>query len=590
MFDSRKSRCLAAAALTAASLSASTGIAAAATARQGAQAAASWLAAQFNAQGYIPNGGGAGADLPDMAQSVLALAAAGGHASTVAAAITYLEGHVSADVVIAGSDDPGRLAYLILDAAATGTDPHTFGGTDLVARLLATAQPSGLFGTANAEFDGASRQGLALAALASAGVSGASLRGEVTWLLQQQCPDGGWESLNFGCSASDAVGGEDTNSTSYAVQGLQALHVAPLTSPITFLRSMQQSDGGWGYSGAPSDPDSTALVIQALVALGVSPAAAPYALAGGTPYTSLLSDQVPSGAFEYPGSIDPASVLLATEQAIPGAVSLAFPFASQAVTGYTVATANGGVFAFDTPFLGSTGGLSLNRPIVGTASTAGGYYLVASDGGVFSYGAARFFGSTGSLRLNKPIVGMAVDPVTGGYWLVASDGGVFAFNAPFFGSTGSLHLNKPIVWMAATPDGAGYYLVASDGGVFAFGDATFQGSTGGTVLAAPVTGVAVDPLTGGYWLSASDGGVFAFAAPFLGSGGTPGFFGTGSYGADVRAITATRTGLGYYILNGNGGVYAFGDAASDGSLLTIGGAAGDNLSPAVGMAVPVPHL
>jgi Prenyltransferase and squalene oxidase repeat len=588
MFDSRKSRCLAAAALTAASLAASPGVAAALTARQGAQAAGSWLAGQFNAQGYIPNAGGAGADLPDMAQSVLALAAVGGHAATVAAAVTYLEGHSSADIVVNGSDDPGRLAYLILDAAATGADPHHFGGVDLVARLLATAQPSGLFGTANAEFDGASRQGLALAALASAGISGSSLQGEVTWLVQQQCPDGGWESLNYGCSSSDTVGGEDTNSTSYAVQGLQAQHVAPRTSPIIFLRSMQQTDGGWGYSGAPSDPDSTALVIQALVALGVSPAAAPFALAGGTPYTSLLSDQVPSGAFQFPGSNDPASVLLATEQAIPGALSLAFPLASQTVTGYTVATANGGVFAFGTPFLGSSGGLSLNQPIVATAATAGGYYLVAADGGVFSYGAARFFGSTGSLRLNKPIVGMAVDPVTGGYWLVASDGGVFAFNAPFFGSTGSLHLNKPIVGVAATPDGAGYYLVASDGGVFAFGDATFQGSTGGTVLAAPVTGIAADPLTGGYWLSASDG--VRVRAPFLGSGGAPGFFGTGSHGADVRAITATRTGLGYYILNGNGGVYAFGDAASAGSLLTLGSPAGSPPSPAVGLAVPVPHL
>jgi hypothetical protein len=36
-----------------------------------------------------------------------------------------------------------------------------------------------------------------------------------------------------------------------------------------------------------------------------------------------------------------------------------------------------------------------------------GYWLVASDGGVFSYGDARFFGSTGDKKLNSPIVGMA---------------------------------------------------------------------------------------------------------------------------------------------------------------------------------------
>jgi hypothetical protein len=78
-------------------------------------------------------------------------------------------------------------------------------------------------------------------------------------------------------------------------------------------------------------------------------------------------------------------------------------------------------------------------------------------------------------------VGMAADPVTGGYWLVASDGGIFSFNAPFYGSTGSTELNRPIVAMVA--DGGGYRLVASDGGIFAFGDAAFEGSLPGNHVA-----------------------------------------------------------------------------------------------------------
>ncbi|MGH9098181.1 MAG: hypothetical protein ACRDWB_12240, partial [Acidimicrobiales bacterium] len=64
-------------------------------------------------------------------------------------------------------------------------------------------------------------------------------------------------------------------------------------------------------------------------------------------------------------------------------------------------------------------------------------------------GDAGFFGSTGSVPLGNPIVGMAKNPDGGGYWLVASDGGVFSFgNAGFFGSTGGFPLNRPIVGMA----------------------------------------------------------------------------------------------------------------------------------------------
>jgi hypothetical protein len=150
-----------------------------------------------------------------------------------------------------------------------------------------------------------------------------------------------------------------------------------------------------------------------------------------------------------------------------------------------------------------------------------GYWLVASDGGIFAYGAAGFHGSTGGMTLNKPVVGMAATPDDGGYWLVASDGGIFAYgDAGFYGSTGGLVLNKPVVGMAATPDGHGYWLVASDGGIFAYGDAGFYGSTGGLVLNKPVVGMARSLNGHGYWLVASDGGIFAYGdAGFYGSTG-----------------------------------------------------------------------
>ena len=57
---------------------------------------------------------------------------------------------------------------------------------------------------------------------------------------------------------------------------------------------------------------------------------------------------------------------------------------------------------------------------------------------------------------NAPIVGMAATPRGGGYWLVASDGGVFTYgDAVFWGSAGGLHLNAPVVALAAPRAGAG---------------------------------------------------------------------------------------------------------------------------------------
>ena len=156
-----------------------------------------------------------------------------------------------------------------------------------------------------------------------------------------------------------------------------------------------------------------------------------------------------------------------------------------------------GVTVYDAE--GPSGDTSANQ----YSYVAPGYWLVASDGGIFSYGGAGFFGSTGSLTLNQPIVGMAATPDGRGYWLVAADGGIFAFgDAAFHGSTGALTLNQPIVGMAATPDGRGYWLVAADGGIFAFGDAAFYGSTGSLTLNRPIVGMADHPgrglLAGGH--------------------------------------------------------------------------------------------
>ncbi|HXW34280.1 MAG TPA: hypothetical protein VEJ87_06850 [Acidimicrobiales bacterium] len=246
-----------------------------------------------------------------------------------------------------------------------------------------------------------------------------------------------------------------------------------------------------------------------------------------------------------------------------GSLTYAGQSVAPQLPGYDEVASDGGVFTFNSPFLGSEGGKPLNKPIVGMAmdTITGGYYLVASDGGIFAFH-APFYGSEGGKPLNEPIVGMAFDPDTGGYYLVASDGGIFAFNAPFRGSQGGKPLNEPIVGMAYDPATLGYYLVASDGGVFSF-HATFEGSQGGKPLNKPVVGMSFfrgfdqnGNLHLGYWLVASDGGIFGFPSgplgpPFQGSeGGLP-------LNAPVVGMATDSLDGGYWEVASDGGIFSF---------------------------------
>ncbi|HVW33857.1 MAG TPA: Ig-like domain-containing protein [Acidimicrobiia bacterium] len=251
--------------------------------------------------------------------------------------------------------------------------------------------------------------------------------------------------------------------------------------------------------------------------------------------------------------------LLAGLTGVAASVSAAPPASALDTSGYWLVGTDGGIFSFGRAgFFGSTGAIHLNQPIAGMAATPDGrgYWMVASDGGIFAFGDAAYFGSMGGKPLNQPIVAMAATRTGKGYWLVASDGGIFAFgDAPFYGSMGSTHLNKPIVDIVPTPSGHGYWMAASDGGIFAFGDAGFFGSTGAIKLAKRIEQMAATPTGRGYWMVAGDGGVFAF--------GDAAFYGSA---ADTKTdkrivdIAPSASGKGYYMTASNGAVYAFGDA------------------------------
>ncbi len=241
-------------------------------------------------------------------------------------------------------------------------------------------------------------------------------------------------------------------------------------------------------------------------------------------------------------------------------------------------------FVMSGPIAIANGETATSSPSTGQG---GGFILASSDGGTAAGGGAADLGSTytygitglsGSRPLAAPIVGVAANPSGAGYWLVAADGGIFNFgDAGFYGNpytygitglSGSRPLAAPIVGMAATPDGRGYWLVAADGGIFNFGDAGFYGNpytlgysglSGSNPLSSPIVGMAATPDGRGYWLLEKNGTVLAFGdAVFYGS--------AGQLGAPAVGIIRPPSGGGYSVVLSNGELIGFGAGLSSPAL------------------------
>ena len=492
------------------------------------------------------------------------------------------DGSAPSAFVVAGlpGDNQGAVwmggAAPVIDArgdiwVSTGNSAHTssnsaYDDSDGVLELSPTAALLGYFAPSTWYSDNATDADLGSTAptLLPNGLAFVVGKSRTAYVLHQASPGGiGGQvasTANF-CNSDPDGGSAQLNGTVYVPCGDGLRAVTPTTAAPTAL---------WKQGAAHSSP---------VVAGGQV-----WSMGGGTLYAldptnghvqASFAVGNPATHFPAPAAADGLVIAPSSDQL----------HAFATAPGYWLTASDGGVFTFgDATFWGSAGALPLARPVVGMAATPDrrGYWLVASDGGVFTYGDAGFYGSTGALRLNRPIVGIAPTPDGHGYWLAASDGGVFAFgDAAFAGSTGGLALNAPVVGIAAGPDDRGYRLVASDGGIFAFGSAPFSGSTGGLRLTRPIVGAASAPGTGGagYWLVASDGGIFAF--------GGAGFYGsTGglALNAPVVGMAPTATGTGYWLVAADAGVFTFGHAVFSGSV------AGTPLNaPVVGMAAgPAP--
>ncbi|MFF4038507.1 prenyltransferase/squalene oxidase repeat-containing protein [Streptomyces sp. NPDC001816] len=166
--------------------------------------------------------------------------------------------------------------------------------------------PAGLFGKTDPTYDGVWRQSLALLAQRTLGYRPAG--SAVDWLVGQQCDKGGFAAFRADTAKPcEGKGGAqpDTNSTAAAVQALQAVggHDAEVRKALVWLTTLQNEDGGWGYSpGAPSDTNSTGVVIGAFAAVGQDPAK--LHVRGKSPYELLAKFSLPcdgtgGGALAY---------------------------------------------------------------------------------------------------------------------------------------------------------------------------------------------------------------------------------------------------------------------------------------------------
>lgn len=278
-----------------------------------------WLKMQQQADGGFTSGFSEGSDLGTTCDVILAIAAAGEDASEWVSddgnsPLDYLQAKVAGDTVKKKGEGAASLhAKIILSLVATGQDPASFGGQDLVAVLNAAYnEGAGSYG------DHVFGQALAMLALSNAGQTVPEKAAQ--YLLDDQNEDGSWSLFGEGPG--------DTNTTAMAVQALLAAGGEEgLDRALEYLHGVQNDDGGFPYQvpsdyGTDTDANSTAVVLQALLAAGES--LDDWKPGGASPLDALTAlYNADSGAFAWQAAFADPNVV-ATAQAIPAVAGYTF--------------------------------------------------------------------------------------------------------------------------------------------------------------------------------------------------------------------------------------------------------------------------
>ncbi|MBA2505683.1 MAG: hypothetical protein H0V29_07035, partial [Thermoleophilaceae bacterium] len=161
-----------------------------------------------------------------------------------------------------GFTDPGELERTILLAVASGANPRSFGGRDLVKGVISERRSNGSIGGVPA------LTAFGILALRAAGedASSSRVRSAASWLARQQNTDGGW-------GLGPRGGASDVDNTSAVIQAFAAAGrrgSVDVRRAVAFLRKEQNPDGGFGATGgSPSNAQSTAWAVQGALASGM---------------------------------------------------------------------------------------------------------------------------------------------------------------------------------------------------------------------------------------------------------------------------------------------------------------------------------
>ncbi|MEO6605506.1 MAG: prenyltransferase/squalene oxidase repeat-containing protein [Aeromicrobium sp.] len=317
-----------------------------------------------------------------------------------------------------GSHYVGATAKLATAVYASGQNPSSFGGHDLIADLTDLVQTSGdedgrlsdesMYGD-NSNTLG---QGFAVRALAAA--ASPELADATAYLLKQQCPDGSFRTFEFTVAvpdpdypidAVDRVCGEgpttgddsiSVDATAYSIQALLAAKAAGVASldddidqAVAWLKAEQADDGSFEDLGT-ANSSSTGLAAATLKIVGEPGAAAAAAswvvgrqvtdaVGEDTALANELGAVAPNDAFLADGKTDGITSatrvnwVIATAQAALGvdaqlpATTLTVTAPTTYVSGGTNATVSVAGLIEGEKFSASFGGVA----IVGTANASG---------------------------------------------------------------------------------------------------------------------------------------------------------------------------------------------------------------------------